>query len=62
MDEENRKIVASTITYKIKEKEGKTFLHGKEQTLEPIEGEDLIEANTGWDEALKAVKEIAEKL
>jgi hypothetical protein len=62
MDDENRKIIASTITYKIKEKDGKTFLHGKEQTIEPIEGEDLKEANTGWDEALETVKEIAEKL
>lgn len=62
MDEDNRKLVASVITYKIKEKDGKTFLHGKEQPTEALEGEDLEEAIIAWEEALEAVKEIAEKL
>lgn len=62
MDEDNRKLVASVITYKIKEKDGKTFLHGKEQATEALEGEDLEEAIIAWEEALEAVKEIAESV
>ncbi len=59
-DENNRSKVASIITYKINEKNGKTFLHGKEEPQTELDEEDYADAVAGWDEALQAVKEIAE--
>ncbi len=62
-DPDDRKVVASVITYRLTEKEGKTYLHGREEMVEALEtDEDYADAVEGWDVALKSVKEIAEKL
>lgn len=62
-DPDDRKITASVITYRLTEKEGKTYLHGREEMQEmPETEEDYAEAVEGWNIALNSVKELAEKL
>ena len=55
-------MILSIITYRLTEQDGKTLLHGKEEMMDGLDPEEYAEAVTSWDEALSAVKEIAEKL
>lgn len=59
-DAKYRSVVASVITYRLAYANGKTQLHGKEETSIALDPEEYAEALAGWSEALQAVKEIAE--
>lgn len=60
-DTEETGEIISIITYKFKAQGNKTLLTGTEVPQDDLSPEDYADAVTGWDEALKAVKEIAEK-
>ena len=53
--------VASVITYDLHEKDGYTTLHSREEFTNPLNEKEYTEASEGWDTALLAVKELAEK-
>jgi uncharacterized protein YndB with AHSA1/START domain len=52
----------STITYQLKNKNGKTILSAHEKWNFDIDDEQFKDASEGWEAALNKVKEIAEKL
>jgi uncharacterized protein YndB with AHSA1/START domain len=52
----------SIITYELVDNNGTTLLKTKEELNYTISGNQLREAEEGWDLALKSVKETAEKL
>lgn len=54
-------VTNSVISYEFSEKDGVTLLHAREDFTKPITDEDYIDAAEGWDAALLAVKEAAEK-
>ena len=53
--------VASVITYDLHEKDGQTTLRSREEFTNPLNEEEYTEASEGWDTALLAVKDLAEK-
>jgi len=53
--------VNSIITYEFGEKNGVTRLHAREEFTEPITDNEYADAVEGWNAALLAVKETAEK-
>ena len=62
LDAEDTGEVTSVITYKFTAQGDKTLLTGMEEPTEALAKEEYTDAVAGWDEALKAVKEIAEKV
>lgn len=58
--EPNSKTVMAVLTYEFQEKDGHTFLAGREELTQPLDKAAFEDASTGWELALKAVKEIAE--
>ncbi len=61
LDGEGRAI-RSIITYKLEEGNGRTKLSAEEELKYEISTTEIEEINKGWDFALAAVKEVAEKL
>lgn len=59
-DAEDTGEVTSVITYKFTAQGDKTLLTGSEKPTEELDEEEYADAVAGWDEALTAVKEIAE--
>jgi len=53
--------VQAVITYLFRDKEGRTVLTGREVVMRPLEQADFEDAAAGWEFALNAVKELAEK-
>jgi len=53
--------VASVITYDLHEKDGHTTLRSREEFTNPLNEKEYSDASEGWDTALLAVKELAEK-
>jgi uncharacterized protein YndB with AHSA1/START domain len=53
--------VLSVITYEFSEANGVTTIHAREDFSEPIDDAAQVDALAGWDAALHAVREIAEK-
>jgi len=53
--------INSVITYEFDEKNHMTILHAREDFVKPISDKDYVDAAEGWDTALLAVKETAEK-
>ena len=51
----------SVITYEFEEKNGMTALHAREDFTNPITDKEYTDASEGWDAALHAVKETAER-
>jgi uncharacterized protein YndB with AHSA1/START domain len=51
----------SVITYEFDEKNGMTTLQAREDFIEPITDKEYADAVEGWDTALQAVKETAER-
>ena len=60
-DAEDTGEVTSVITYKFTAQGDKTLLTGTEGQTEDLDEEEYADAVADWDEALQAVKEIAEK-
>lgn len=59
-DAEDTGEVTSVISYKFASQGNNTILTGTEGQTEDLDEEEYADAVAGWDEALKAVKEIAE--
>jgi uncharacterized protein YndB with AHSA1/START domain len=59
-DAEDTGEVTSVITYKFTAQGKKTLLTGTEGPTDDLDEEEYADALADWDEALKAVKEIAE--
>ena len=53
--------VISVITYDLREQNGRTILHASENFTNPINDKEYADAVDGWDAALIALKELAEK-
>ena len=53
--------IDSVITYEFREKCHVTILHAREDFSKPITDKEYVDAVQGWDAALLAVKETAEK-
>ena len=53
--------VISEITYELREQNGRTILHASENFTNSINDEEYADAVDGWDAALIALKELAEK-
>jgi hypothetical protein len=53
--------VNSVITYEFGEKNGITTLRSREDFTNPVTDKEYTDASEGWDAALRAVKETAEK-
>jgi uncharacterized protein YndB with AHSA1/START domain len=51
----------SVITYELSEKDSMTRLHAREDFPSPISDDDYQDAAEGWDAALLALKDIAER-
>jgi uncharacterized protein YndB with AHSA1/START domain len=51
----------SVITYEFDQKDGVTLLHAREEFTNPIADKEYADAEKGWDAALQAVKETAER-
>ena len=56
-----RPLVVSVITYELRGHAGRTTLVGREEFNAPLSVEQHRDATEGWDAALLAVKEVAEK-
>jgi len=54
--------ISSVITYEFSEKAGVTTLHASENFTQPIPDKEYADVVAGWDAALVAVKETAEKV
>ncbi len=61
-DAEDTGEVTSVITYKFTKQGDKTLLSGTEGPTDDLDEEEYADAVADWDDALKTVKEIAEKL
>ena len=59
-DAEDTGEVTSVVTYKFASQGNNTILTGTEGQTEDLDEEEYADAVADWDEALKAVKEIAE--
>jgi len=53
--------VISEITYDLREQNRRTILHASENFTNPINDKEYADAVDGWDAALIALKELAEK-
>ena len=53
--------VISVIKYELQEKNGRTTLHASEYFTNPVNDKEYADAAEGWDAALIALKEVAEK-
>ena len=53
--------IISVITYELREENGRTTLHASENFTNPINDKEYADAVDGWDAALMALKEVAEK-
>jgi len=53
--------IISVITYELREENGLTTLHASENFTNPINDKEYADAVEGWDAALIALKEVAEK-
>ena len=53
--------VISEITYELREQNGRIILHASENFTNPINDKEYADAVDGWDAALIALKELAEK-
>ncbi len=53
--------IISVITYELHEENGRTTLHASENFANPINDKEYADAVEGWDAALIALKEVAEK-
>ena len=53
--------IISVITYELREENGRTTLHASEKFTNPIHDKEYADAVDGWDAALMALKEVAEK-
>ncbi len=60
-DLSNRDHLLSVISYEFEEKKGKTILTATEELNYSVTEQQLADISEGWDYALNAVKEIAEK-
>ncbi|MBZ4188120.1 SRPBCC family protein [Niabella beijingensis] len=60
--ESDNETILSVITYEFREEDGATILTGKEVMKHPLEQTAFDDAEAGWEFALKAVKDLAEKL
>ena len=54
--------VNSVITYEFSEKNGITTLYAREDFIQPVTDKDYADALEGWEAALLAVKELAERM
>ena len=48
------------IAYEFQQKDGRMFLIGKEELIQPLDQAAFDDASEGWEAALTAVKELAE--
>jgi uncharacterized protein YndB with AHSA1/START domain len=62
LDSQDANKILSTIIYVFTEDQGKTLLIAREELHYEISQQALADAGAGWDAALLAVKNIAEKL
>jgi uncharacterized protein YndB with AHSA1/START domain len=53
--------VDSVITYELQEHNGSTTLHGHEEFTSSVTDQEYADAAEGWQAALLAVKELAER-
>jgi len=53
--------IISVITYELREENGRTTLYATENFTNPINDKEYADAVDGWDAALMALKEVAEK-
>ena len=53
--------VISVIRYELREQNGRTSLHASENFTNPINDKEYADAVDGWDAALTALKDVAEK-
>ena len=53
--------VISEITYELREENGRTVLYAREDFTHPVTEEEYSDAMDGWDVALAALKDVAEK-
>ena len=61
-DLEDKKTLLSTITYNFKPIQTGTTISIREEINHEMDEEDLSDTSDGWDFALQAIKDIAEKL
>ena len=54
-------LVISEITYDLRQQNGRTILHARENFANPINDKEYVDAVDGWDAALVALKELAQK-
>jgi uncharacterized protein YndB with AHSA1/START domain len=59
--EPDKSSVLSSITYTFQEQNGHTTLLAQEEFTNPLTEKAFTEATEGWDVALQAIKEVAEK-
>jgi uncharacterized protein YndB with AHSA1/START domain len=59
---EDQTEISSVITYRTEETNGKTTLYAQEKLMYDVSDAEQPDLEAGWDAALKAVKELAEKL
>lgn len=59
---DNQDVQLSLITYRFSEQDGLTVIEAKEELNYEINEDQLSEISKGWDYALQALKETAEKL
>jgi uncharacterized protein YndB with AHSA1/START domain len=60
-DAPSKEIIVSVITYEFHEQNGLTTILAREEFSHPLNDEGLAAATEGWDDALQAVRAIAEK-
>ena len=53
--------VISEITYDLRQQNGRTILHARENFANPINDKEYVDAVDGWDAALVALRELAQK-
>ena len=53
--------IISVITYELREENGRTTLHASENFTNPIDDKEYADAVEGWNAALVALKDVAEK-
>ena len=51
----------SIITYELREENGRTILYAREDLTNPVTDEEYSDVMNGWDAALAALKDVAEK-
>ncbi len=53
--------IMATLIYELEEKDNKTFVRVTEDFTDPITDQEYIDSMAGWEAALSAAKELAEK-